>query len=88
MKTRIVLSLLTIAFAWIAEAIYRLFYSPITGVATAQTVNDDVQSYALAKFIRDGGVENSIFYLTLFVLLLIWISPICNLFKSNKNNVR
>jgi hypothetical protein len=61
-----------------------MLYSPISGAATAQALNEDSGvGYATAKFIRDGHVTTSIVIITLIVLLLIWISPICKAFNKN-----
>lgn len=87
MTVRIILSVFSFFAAWGVSAAYRMFYSPITGVATAQAVNDDSGAgYATAKFIREGGCENLIAFALLFALFIIWIGPICRLFKSKNKN--
>jgi hypothetical protein len=80
---RIVLTALAAILYWGLHAAFKTFYSPITGVATARTVNDSPVDYGFAKFLRDGGVESLLFYLFLFALLIIWIKPVLRLFQSN-----
>ena len=86
MKLRIFLTALTFGLDYIAQSTYKMFYSPITAVASAQALNDDsTQGYAVAKFIREGGGESSIFVITLLALVAICISPICNACKTKTN---
>jgi hypothetical protein len=84
MKLRIILSAIVCVFFYAASQLFSLYYSPITGVATAQSLNDDSNSYVMAKFIREGGVNSTIFYCALVILALIWISPFLNLFRGEK----
>ena len=86
MKLRIILSAIVLFLGWCVSSTYQAFYSPITGVATAQALNEDSGTgYVTAKFIREGGVENLILASILLVLFFIWISPVVNGFKSRKN---
>ena len=86
MKLRIILSAITLFVGWLINSTYHAFYSPITGVATAQSLNEDSGTgYVTAKFIREGGVENLIVAVILLVLVFIWISPVINGFKPRKN---
>lgn len=75
MKAKIVITLILLimftSFLWV----YHLFYSPISGVATAQSLNDSVDSYVWAKFIRDGGVETSSRTLLILAVLIVWVWP-------------
>ena len=87
MKTRIVLSAVSAFLSVFALKAFHFFYSPITGVATAQSVNDDVGSFAMAKFIRDGGVESSMFYIFMFILFCIWVGPVYTLVTGGKKTV-
>lgn len=85
MKLRIVLSVIVAILGWLTESTYKMFYSPITGVATAQSLNEDSGTgYAFAKFVREGGFENLIIGSTLVVLALIWLIP-SRKTKANQN---
>ena len=86
MKIRLILSALTLLLNAFAQATFKFFYSPIAGVATAQSVNEDIASYGMAKFVRDGGVEQLLVAITLFALFCIWVNPVCRVFKSYKTN--
>lgn len=82
MKFKLVFSFLTGALSVAAIKTYQFLYSPIAGVATANSLNDNVSSYALAKFIRDGGVESVMVVAMLTVLVAIWL-PWASKDKSN-----
>lgn len=84
MKIRLYLSIVLLMFWAIINNIIKFYYSPLTGVATAQSLNDNISSYTWAKFIRDGGLNNGINYITIGLFLIIWISYI---FKSEKKNI-
>jgi hypothetical protein len=75
MKTRIIISIALVAIFILTTKLFGLFYSPITGVATAAQLNDSLPSYALAKFIRDGNVERIAFWTLILALLCVWASP-------------
>ena len=84
MKIRIILSVI-VAFAYeFAKNTYSFLYSPIAGVATANSVNEGVGDYATAKFIREGGVQSLMWDVTLLLLVLIWIYPVINWVKTGK----
>jgi hypothetical protein len=75
MKIRFILSALTLIGWGITDKLFKLFYAPITATATANQLNDDLAAYGWAKFVREGGVESMLFYITLLVLLAIWFWP-------------
>ena len=86
MKLRILFSFITIFLSWVTQSVFHMLYSPITGAATAQSLNEDSGvGYATAKFVREGNVSTLIIAVTLMVLLLIWIAPICRAFNKNQN---
>ena len=76
MKLRIVVTLVVLSVYLIALGLFSLFYSPVTGIATANQFSDTVESYATAKFIRDGGVQFFLFWALIAATVLIWIGPI------------
>lgn len=73
-----------IALFLLAGNIYGLFYSPITGVATAAQLDDSLASYAAAKFIREGNVERIAFWLLVIGLIAVWAKPVIRWARSNK----
>ena len=75
------LSFLTVVVSVGTIKTYQFFYSPIAGVTTANSLNDNISNYAVAKFIRDGGVESLVFTAAAIVLLAIWVLSLKN--KSN-----
>lgn len=84
MKTRIVISLALVAIFVLATNLFGLFYSPITGVATAAQFDDSLQSYAWAKFIRDGNVDRVAFWALALALCLVWASPVIRWARTRK----
>lgn len=84
MKLRILFTFVTLFLSWVTQSVFNMLYSPISGAATAQALNEDSGvGYATAKFIREGHFTTSIVVVTLIVLLLIWIAPICKAFNKN-----
>lgn len=84
MKTRIIISLALIAIFVLVTNLFGLFYSPISGVATAAQFDDSMASYAQAKFLRDGNVDRVAFWLLALGLILIWAKPVIRWARSNK----
>lgn len=62
-----------------------LFYSPLAGTTTAAQLNDTVESWSIAKFIRDGNLTSIISYITVLLLLLIWIPYLLRKRKKCEN---
>lgn len=75
-KTRIILSALIIALFIAASFLTHLFYSPLTGIATAQSLNDSVAAYGAAKLLRDGSLETALFFVPAVLIGWIWYGPI------------
>lgn len=84
MKTRIIISLALIALFVLATKLFGLFYSPISGVATAAQFDDTVQSYALAKFLRDGNVDQIAEWTLALALCLVWAAPFLRWVRMRK----
>lgn len=63
--------------------IINLYYSPISGILTAQTLNGDSHNYALAKFVQTGGLNEIITVIFIFIAVLIWWKPIFGKAKTN-----
>jgi hypothetical protein len=74
-RTRIVLTLLTILFAYGAVTLWGLVESPVSGTLTAQQLNDTGQSYVAAKMVRDDFVGKTVSAICLVAVVLIWIFP-------------
>lgn len=74
-RTRIVLTLLVIIFAYGAVTLWGLVESPVSGALTAQQLNDTGQSYVAAKMVRDDFVGKSVAAICLVAIVLIWIYP-------------
>ena len=79
MKTRLILSSLTVLSYCVATSLLDFFYAPLTGTANAQTVNDSVVDYTFAKFIRDGYMGNLLFLLLIISFIVVW-----TVFKKQK----
>lgn len=86
-KFRIVLTIVVLLVKMALTDLYFLMYSPLTGVATANQLNDGLTEYGWAKFLRDGGVPYALRWLTLFILLVIWINPIVQWCKNTAKNL-
>lgn len=71
---RIILSVLIVLAASAVNFAWKLIESPARGAANAQMLNDDLASYALAKFTSGNGVEGAIFFISALLLLAVWIT--------------
>jgi hypothetical protein len=85
MKIKLILTSLVAAFYFVANYIVNLIYSPVAGIATANQVNDSVSDYAWAKFVRDGGLQSTIFWVTIGLFVLIWANTAIKAIKGNNN---
>jgi hypothetical protein len=64
---------------------YELFYSPLSGAVSAAQLNDTVESYAVAKAVRDNTVQNLIIIgFIVFTFLTLWLKPFRTLLNSKK----
>ena len=52
--------------------VWNFFASPISGVATANSLKDNVSDYAFAKFVRDGDFSILVWVATAILLLIVW----------------
>lgn len=52
-----------------------LYYSPVTGTLSANTLNGSNTDYAMAKFIQDGGAGTIVMIASFLLILLIWWNP-------------
>ncbi len=82
MKTPIILTGLVAIFGSICNGLINFYYSPISGTATAQQLNDTIEAYTWAKFVRDGHLYSTLTFFCYLVIILIWVSW----FYSNKQN--
>lgn len=71
-KTKIVLTVVILLLDAIIYKIWNFLYSVTSSVATSNSLKDDVGSYSIAKFIRDGQFDNLLAIVTLILLILIW----------------
>jgi len=83
MKLRIMLSAITVFLSLTLDKTINFFYSPITGLATANSLNDSVGNYGWAKFVRDGEINDLIWWSCAVILSIIWIQF---MIKYNKQN--
>lgn len=81
-KLRIAVTLVLFLVYISASVLASITYSPLTGVATANQFSDTVSSYVTAKFIRDGGLQQFLFWTFAILTLLIWIKPIVRKFRA------
>lgn len=81
-KTRAILSALTLAAYLVFLKLFVLVESPLKGAISAQQLNDTVTSYSVNKASENGAIETAAVVTVLFVLVLIWATA----FRSNKNN--
>jgi len=86
MKIRYYITFITLFLYGITSWLFTFLYSPIAGVATAQTVNEDISAFVWAKFVRDGDFNVLIFCIAGAILILTWGSLLFSSEKSKKNN--
>lgn len=84
MKTRLTITIALIAIFVLATNLFRLFYSPISGVATAAQFDDSIQSYVTAKFIRDGWIDSLAFWCLCLALGCVWVTPMLRFIRNRK----
>lgn len=77
---------LCVLYAAVMQA-FTFFYSPTAGALTAQQLNDSVESYAFAMFVRDGGVQSVGIFALIFGLLTIWVWPRKNQMNPKTNMI-
>jgi len=75
MKRKFILMLVIVILGWISLSSYKFVYPPVAAAATAAQMDDTVDSFLRAKFIREGGVEDIIFWLFLLAALAVWLWP-------------
>src|SRR5882724_8447919 len=85
MKTRIIISILVVALFAFANHLLELVYSTPKGTLTAATLNDSINSYALAKVVRDGDLAKFRSMCIALILALVWITPLCNLIRRKRS---
>lgn len=81
MKTRIYISLILALLYFSLLGFYNFYHAPLAGYATAQQLNDTLEGYTFAKFVRDGYL---IFYLNVLFAGIFGLTWLSYLF-SNKN---
>lgn len=72
LKTRIVLTSITIISYILARASWCQIESPLRGIATANQLNDTLESYAVFNSISNNGIETVLFLILILVLSCIW----------------
>jgi predicted PurR-regulated permease PerM len=71
-KTKTVVSIIIVLFWAVINSLIDFFTPVVSGVATAQQLNDTVEAYSMAKFIREGGLFNITGLISLIFLIIIW----------------
>jgi hypothetical protein len=82
MKLRFILTAIVVAIFHATNFITNLYYSPMTGTLTANTLNGDSNDYAIARFVQNGGLTAIFGIITVVAIVLIWWTPIFG--KTNK----
>ena len=85
MKYRCILTVLVIVLDSIINKLFYLYYSPLAGSLTAQTLNDSNTSFAFAKFVQEGGISSLLTGISVIILLFIWMNPISKAAKAMGN---
>jgi hypothetical protein len=75
MKKKIILTVVLLALGWLVLSSYRFAYAPLTAATTAAQMDDTTSSFLRAKFIRDGGVEWTLFWITVVAVAAVWAWP-------------
>jgi hypothetical protein len=73
---RVIVTICVLVLNRIAAGVYSLFQSPTVGAINAQQVNDSATSYALSRWVAQGGIESVIMYATLACIAFIWLSAV------------
>lgn len=83
MKIRIITTTIVSTLYLLAMKLINFYYSPLSGSSTALQLNDNIEGYSAAKFIRDGNLDNMVTGAFILSLIFIWINFF---FPSNKQN--
>ncbi len=72
MKTRLILSSITLFIYLAFLRLYSLVESPVAGVVTANQLNDTVSAHVIAKSIREGDIQAGALILLIVTFVVIW----------------
>lgn len=85
MQLRITITFVSVFFYFLSGVIYNLFYSPIAGTMTAQTLNGGAVEYAAAKFLAEDGFNKLSLGILILIFFCVWTAPIYRSLSSTKN---
>lgn len=73
-KTRIILTVVTVFVYLTLAEFWQIVESPIRGASNAAQLNDTLPSYAWSRFVAANGVESTLKWATIGIVCLVWIS--------------
>lgn len=75
MKTRIAITALIVLLGIFASGLYGYIHDPLTAATTAAQLDDTLQSYLVAKAVRENFVGHTIIIACAVLILITWVFP-------------